>query len=322
MNKSTVKLNGAKTSIICFLLLMNYANLFCQIDTMALKTPEGVAKKMLEFISFKKDEVKNWDEYRNLFLPNATKLAIYPKEGNQPLVRQVSSWNIEEFVRYAGPGYSSTGFEEYVIGLDVKKFNSIATVFQSFYCRKLDGSYEARGVNSYQLVYLNNRWWIASTSFTNETENNKLPDELLFPKYRSNTRDLTSNSRVKNHSDYADVYKALENYILAIYKADQSKIASSVDTTLRKIGYWYDIKKEKQIDNLEMRYDELYKLSNEWNKDGSNANETSLRTITIYDIGDKTAVGKVDTVWGFDHFQLAKVNGIWKIINVIWEGKG
>lgn len=154
-----------------------------QIDTMALKTPEGVAAKMLEFISFEKDEVKDWDEYRNLFLPGAQKTSIRPKSG-QSLRNQVRSMNIEEFVRYAGPSYAKTGFEEYAIGVDVKEFNGIASVFQSFYCRTLDGSYEARGVNSYQLVFLNNRWWIASTMFTNESEEVKLPDELLFEEHR------------------------------------------------------------------------------------------------------------------------------------------
>lgn len=322
MRRIKSKKSEVKLLIVICLFLANSANLFCQIDTMALKTPEGVAEKMLEFISFKKGEVKNWDEYRNLFLPNAAKFVLYPKEGNLPLNKQVSSWNIEEFVRYANEGYSRAGFEEYVIGLDVKEFNGVATVFQSFYCRTLDNSYESRGVNTYQLVFLNNRWWIASSAFTNETENNKLPDELLFSEYRSNSKDLTSNPTVKNNPDYDQVYNALENYILANYEADQSKIKMSVDTTLRKIGYWYDLEKDKHYDNLEMTYNELFKLSNEWNRDGSKADETSIRNITIFDVGEKTAVGKIDTVWGFDHFQLAKVNGTWKIINVIWEGKG
>jgi len=164
-----------------FFLVINLSQ--AQIDTIALKTPEGVAAKMLEFISFEKDEVKDWDEYRNLFLPSAQKLSYRPKDGS-PLRRQVNTMNIEEFVRYAGPSYPKTGFEEYVIGVDVQEFNGIASVFQSFYCKTLDGSYEARGINSYQLVFINRRWWIASTMFVNESEDNKLPDELLYEKYR------------------------------------------------------------------------------------------------------------------------------------------
>ena len=167
---------------VLLLLTPNFAQ--AQVDTSALKTPEGVAAKMLEFISFEKDEVKEWDEFRNLFLPGAHTLALRPQNG-QSLRRQLSEMNLEEFVRYAGPGYAKTGFEEYVIGLDVKEFNGIASVFQSFYCKSLDGSYEARGVNSYQLVFLNERWWIANMMFTNESEEVKLPNELLFEKYRS-----------------------------------------------------------------------------------------------------------------------------------------
>lgn len=153
-------------------------------DSLALTTPEGVAAKMLEFISCEKGEEKDWDEYRNLFLPSAQKLSYRPMQG-QSISRQTKSMNIEEFVRYAGPNYPAKGFEEIVIGLEVNEFNGIANVFQSFYCKTPDGSYEARGVNSYQLVYLNQRWWIAHTMFSNETEDVKLPNKYLFKEYQS-----------------------------------------------------------------------------------------------------------------------------------------
>lgn len=169
---------------ITFSLLAIPCFAMAQVDTMALKTPEGVAAKMLEFISCEKGEEKDWDEYRNLFLPSAQKLSYRPMSG-QPLSRQTKTMNIEEFVRYAGPNYPAKGFEEIVIGLEVNKFNGIANVFQSFYCKTPDGSYEARGVNSYQLVFLNNRWWIAHTMFTNETEDVKLPNKYLFKEYQS-----------------------------------------------------------------------------------------------------------------------------------------
>ena len=42
--------------------------------------------------------------------------------------------------------------------------------FKVFIVKILTGTYEKRGVNSYQLVYADNRWWIASTTFSNETE--------------------------------------------------------------------------------------------------------------------------------------------------------
>lgn len=156
-------------------------------DSLAYSTPEKLANKMLEFITFEKGEVKDWDDYRNLFLPEANKLSFRPKHG-EPLSRQVRSSNLEEFVRYGSAGYSKNGFEEYAIGVDVNEFNGIASVFQSFYCKNGDGSYEARGVNSYQMVYLNGRWWIANTMFINETDDVKLPDDLLFEEYKSKAK--------------------------------------------------------------------------------------------------------------------------------------
>lgn len=137
---------------------------------------------MIELISGDIGEERNWDEYRNLFLPRAQKVSIgKTKDGKS----KANAMNIEEFVRNVGPNYARAGFEEYAIGLTVNEFNGIAVVFQSFYCKTLTGTYEKRGVNSYQLVYLNDRWWIASTLFTNESADTPLPDKYLFRKYQT-----------------------------------------------------------------------------------------------------------------------------------------
>ncbi len=152
-----------------------------QIDTIALKTPEGITSKMLEFISCDIGELKDWEEYRNLFLATAQKISINRKA---PPGRQVRTRNLEEFIRFGREAYPRDGFEEIVIGIKVNEFNGIANVFQSFYCKNLKGTYEARGVNSFQLVYANNRWWIASTTFTNESEESPLTSDLLFEEYR------------------------------------------------------------------------------------------------------------------------------------------
>lgn len=150
-------------------------------DSLALTTVKGITDKMLEFISCDIDEVKDWDEYRNLFLPTAQKLSIRKSPDGKARTRAM---NLEEFVRLAGPSYPREGFEEYAIGLTINEFNGIANVFQAFYCKNMKGTYEARGINSFQLVYLDDRWWISSTLFTNETEDLPLPDEFLFEEYR------------------------------------------------------------------------------------------------------------------------------------------
>ena len=163
------------------LILLFQTNLCSQFDTTAVKTIEGITDKMIELISMDIGEERDWDEYRNLFLPTAQKMSIRKTRDGQ---ERMSVMNIEEFVRNVGPLYPRDGFEEYAIGLTVNEFNGIAVVFQSFYCKNLTGTYEKRGINSYQLVYLNDRWWIASTLFTNESDATPLPDKYLFEKYQ------------------------------------------------------------------------------------------------------------------------------------------
>jgi len=49
---------------------------------------------------------------------------------------------------------------------------------------------------------------------------------------------LISVPGLSQDNDKALVQAALEDYVNALYEVDPSKIERSVDTTLRKIGYW------------------------------------------------------------------------------------
>lgn len=163
----------------CFFVLPFILN--AQIDTIALSTIEGITNKMLEIISGPIGKERDWDEFRNLFTADAN---FGSKTMGADGRERIGSRHLEEFVRNVGPLYARDGFEEYTIGLQIQEFNGIASAFQSFYCKNLTGTYENRGVNSYQLIYSQNRWWISSVLFTNETEDTPLPNELLYKKYQ------------------------------------------------------------------------------------------------------------------------------------------
>ncbi len=122
-----------------------------------------------------------------------------------------------------------------------------------------------------------------------------------------------------NDQDHKAVKSAILDYVEGIYEVDSTRIQKSVDTTLRKIGYWYNKKDSAYMDNLPMTHDQLVRLAARWNKDGSRANENSPKKIKIYDINSKTASAKLTAEWGIDYFHLGKYNGQWKIMNVIWQ---
>lgn len=148
-----------------------------QVDTTAVKTIKGITDKMLELISVSIGEEPDWEEYRNLFLPTAQKYSLNP---NARPGREVRAWNLEEFIRNVGPLFGRDGFEEVSIGLNVYEYNGVSLAFQAYHSKNLLGTYEKRGVNTYQLVYKEDRWWIVNGLFVNEDPNNKIPDKYIF----------------------------------------------------------------------------------------------------------------------------------------------
>ncbi|WP_273566760.1 nuclear transport factor 2 family protein [Maribacter halichondriae] len=120
-------------------------------------------------------------------------------------------------------------------------------------------------------------------------------------------------------SDEKSVHGAIQDYVDALYKVEPAKIERSVDPTLRKIGYWYDPDSKAYNDNLSMTYQQLYDLAGSWNKDGDRVTADSPQEITLYEVNDKTATGKLTAEWGIDLFHLAKVDDQWKIMNIIWQ---
>lgn len=127
----------------------------------------------------------------------------------------------------------------------------------------------------------------------------------------------TNGQDMKTKTDTEQVYAAIQDYVLALYNVEPERIARSVDTTLYKIGYYtYE---GKSVDNTIMTYQQLYDLSGRWNKDGSRITDNSPAEIEIYEVHDKTASAKLTAQWGIDFFHLAKVNGQWKIMSIMWQ---
>ncbi len=124
---------------------------------------------------------------------------------------------------------------------------------------------------------------------------------------------------IESHPEFGVVKAAIEDYVFGLYLVDAKRIVNSVDSTLHKTGFWYNKETNAYIDNLEMSYTQLVDLAGTWNKNGDKVTDDSPSEITIFDIQDKTASAKLVASWGMDYFHLAKVDGKWKIRNVLWQ---
>ena len=141
-----------------------------------IKSIDGITNLMLDILSGPQGEKRDWELYKSLFSEGATMHIVNP---NAPIGKQMKTIPIDEFVEKYSAAYSRDGFFEEATGLVVNEFNGVANAFQSFYCKNLIGTYENRGVNTYQLIFADDRWWITNIAFANETEESKVPKKYL-----------------------------------------------------------------------------------------------------------------------------------------------
>ena len=119
-------------------------------------------------------------------------------------------------------------------------------------------------------------------------------------------------------ADREAVRQAALNYLDAIYQAKPELVEKSVHPDLSKRGYFRK-QGEKEFSTAPMSYKQLYDLAGTWNKDGKRPVATAPREVVIYEVLNQTASVKLTALWGIDYMHLAKYDGTWKIVNVLWQ---
>lgn len=120
-------------------------------------------------------------------------------------------------------------------------------------------------------------------------------------------------------SDRDQVYAAVEDYVDGLYLAQPDRIKKSVHPELMKKGYWKAKDKTVYDYNGQMTFDQLVELAGKWNAKGW-LPKGAVKKIEIFDVQDQTASAKLTAHWGTDYFQLAKLDGKWMIMNILWQG--
>jgi hypothetical protein len=115
------------------------------------------------------------------------------------------------------------------------------------------------------------------------------------------------------------VYAAIEDYVDALYLVQPDRIKKSVHPELMKKGFWKDKDKTDYAYEGVMTFDQLVDLAGKWNAKKWLAKD-AVKKIEIFDVQDQTASGKLTAYWGTDYFQLAKFEGKWMIVNILWQG--
>ena len=119
--------------------------------------------------------------------------------------------------------------------------------------------------------------------------------------------------------DEKAVRQAVLDYVEGIYEVDPSRIERGVHKELRKLGFWYSEEEGGYKGPLPMTYQELHDLAGRWNKERLVEAATAVKKIEIYEVLDETASAKLTADWGIDYMHLAKYDGRWMIVNILWQ---
>lgn len=148
------------------------------IDTTKANTIDNTIKTLYNTISGDKGTKRNWGQFKFLFYKDAKLIPSGENKEGQFKLRFMSP---EDYIKSSGKWLEDNGFFEKEIHRETQQFGNLVHVFSTYECyyKSTDEKPFMRGINSIQLIYDNNRWWIVNIYWTNETEKNKLPKAYL-----------------------------------------------------------------------------------------------------------------------------------------------
>lgn len=127
-------------------------------------------------------------------------------------------------------------------------------------------------------------------------------------------------ARSATNADEALVREAILDYVEACYTVQPERIEKSVDSSLAKLGFFRGKADTEYRAGEAMTYQQLLETAAKYNKSGKLPKDAP-KEVVVFEVLDKTASAKLTAQWGIDYFHLAKVDGKWKIYQVMWQTK-
>ena len=128
---------------------------------------------------------------------------------------------------------------------------------------------------------------------------------------------LTFSASAQTNDDKEAVRQAALDYVESIYDVNPEKAERSVHPDLAKRGFFMG-KGDTSYTPLTMTFAQLIELAKTYNKSGR-VPKNAPKEVVVYEVSDQTASAKVTAIWGIDYLHLAKYDGKWKIINILWQ---
>ena len=141
-----------------------------------LKNIEDIVKELYSAISFKQSSEINLDRFKKLFKPD-TRLIYFSKNSVEQLKLETFVIRLKEQIDKG----NIKSFYEYELTKTIDEFGKIANVFSTYEAKDSPESLKVlqRGINSIQMIFDDDRWWITSLMWFNEDSKYEIPEKYL-----------------------------------------------------------------------------------------------------------------------------------------------
>ncbi len=149
-------------------------------DPVDVESIDAIVAALYEVISGPAGQERDWDRFRSLFLTEAKLIPTrFPRKGGNA---RAGYTTVDGYIERSGPFLMENGFFESEIGRVEERFENIAHAFSTYDSRLTqDGGVFQRGINSIQLLWDGERWWIVNIMWRGVGPDFQIPAKYLKP---------------------------------------------------------------------------------------------------------------------------------------------
>jgi len=185
-------------------------------------SPEGVVNAFYKTLSGPPGE-RDWDRFRALFRNTAQINAVnYTDSGEvAPLYGSV-----QDYIKNTTDFYRQYGYHQRAMSNNTDYYGNMAQVFSSYSIVYFDpetqGNWEDEGIASFQLMYLEDRWWIANVIW-----NVAIPDFPVPPNYRNELPILQNRKEASAYITRKKPSEVNESELVGVYESSEVEVVPS-----------------------------------------------------------------------------------------------
>lgn len=145
-------------------------------DPADVESIDAIMAAVYDVISGPAGQARDWDRWRSLFIAEAQLIPSGPDAQGQHRYQVMTP---EDYATNAGAWLEENGFFEIEINRVSEQYGNIAHAFSTYesYRSEADDEPFARGINSFQLMFDGERWWVVSVYWESETPATPIPSE-------------------------------------------------------------------------------------------------------------------------------------------------